>query len=607
MALPISFNPNQPTPNNPFYSPETYIVLGIYNPLIVGAGLTVDSDGVISSTGGGGGVNTIIAGAGISVSGPSGNVTVSNTGVTNLIAGSGISLSAGTGSITVSATGVGTVTSISTGAGLTGGPITTSGTIALTNTGVTAGTYTNASIAVDAQGRITSVSSGTAVGSVLGTSPINVSTVAGTSTVSINAASTTQAGAVQLSDSVTNISVTQAATANAVKTAFDAAVAAIPKACITGKGGLVTGTGASIPAPLPVGLDGQVLTADSTSATGLKWGATAASTPQATPILLGTVYACTQNDNVALGCNAALSNLGSLNTALGCSALKAGTGSCSAALGANALCALVSGNGNVAVGACSLIGATTGACNIGLGFNALSTVTTGSSNVAIGPNVQVPSATGSCQLAIGYGLGNFWLTGNSTKAIQPGAGIIDCTASCGTTNMVLTSQGNAIQWKSVNSSIASPNFGSYLNTTTQIINTVNVPQAVTLNTTIASNGFTLNGGNTQITAVNAGTYNLQFSLQLVVASGGGGNVEVWLAKNGNPVPNSNTRFAVKNVNEAEFAALNYVDTLAAGDYLQLIWVTDDIHIQLVSYAAGANFAGAPAIPSAIVTIVPVGA
>jgi hypothetical protein len=51
------------------------------------------------------------------------------------------------------------VTSIATGTGLTGGPITSTGTISIASTGVSAGSYTAANITVNAQGQITSASS----------------------------------------------------------------------------------------------------------------------------------------------------------------------------------------------------------------------------------------------------------------------------------------------------------------------------------------------------------------------------------------------------------------------------------------------------------------
>lgn len=107
------------------------------------------------------------------------------------------------------------------------------------------------------------------------TSPLTGGGTSGTVTVGILSGTTSNLGAVQLSDSTSSTSTTLAATANAVKTTYDLANGAIPKSIVDAKGDLVAATAADTVSRLGVGANGTVLTADSAEATGLKWVAPA--------------------------------------------------------------------------------------------------------------------------------------------------------------------------------------------------------------------------------------------------------------------------------------------------------------------------------------------
>lgn len=275
MALP-PFDPTNPIPNNPFYYPQTASIVGPDGPLIVGEGLAISDTGVISATGTTStGVSSLLAGPGIFLSGTVGDITVTNTGVLDIEAGLGISVSANTGVITITADDHGTVTSVGAGYGLqvfgSSAPITTSGVIELSDTGVAASVYNYPSaIQVDEKGRILSITSGTNVSTVLGASPIN-SSGGSNPTISIDPATTTQRGAVQLSDSVSSSSSSTAATSLAVQTAYILAGQGVPKTTLSAAGSLITANVANTPVELPVGGDGQILMADSTAPVGIKW------------------------------------------------------------------------------------------------------------------------------------------------------------------------------------------------------------------------------------------------------------------------------------------------------------------------------------------------
>jgi hypothetical protein len=122
-----------------------------------------------------------------------------------------------------------------------------------------------------------------------------------------------------------------------------------------------------------------------------------------------------------------------------------------------------------------------------------------------------------------------------------------------------------------------------------------------LETTELSDGVSIVSGS-RITVAHPGVYNLQFSAQLEKTDNGVDTVYIWFKKNGTNIPRSTTSLDVLKQagGSGRFvAAWNYVDSLAANDYIEIIWQAADVNMQLAYDTGSGNY---PAIPSVIATL-----
>lgn len=144
-------------------------------------------------------------------------------------------------------------------------------------------------------------------------------------------------------------------------------------------------------------------------------------------------------------------------------------------------------------------------------------------------------------------------------------------------------------------------YGVFYDSTDQTT-TIGTPTPMLLGTTAEANGVSIVAGS-QVTFANAGTYDLQFSAQMHHRGGGGGGetVDIWFALNGTPLPDSATRLTVPN-GRYLVPAWDYMLTVGAGDFLEIVWQTDNAQIALEHTAAGG---GIPAVPSVIATVMQV--
>ena len=142
-------------------------------------------------------------------------------------------------------------------------------------------------------------------------------------------------------------------------------------------------------------------------------------------------------------------------------------------------------------------------------------------------------------------------------------------------------------------------YGSFCDTTTQTAVAANTPYAIKLNTTIESNQIAV-VSNTRITFKNRGSYNIQFSAQIDQSAGSPHLIYIWARKNGVDVPDSTGLMTIQGNNSEAIMSWNFITTVSANDYVEIMWAVADTRVYLAYFAPTAF---CPAVPSVIVTAI----
>lgn len=145
-------------------------------------------------------------------------------------------------------------------------------------------------------------------------------------------------------------------------------------------------------------------------------------------------------------------------------------------------------------------------------------------------------------------------------------------------------------------------YGVFSDTTDQAVGAANTPQTITFNTTDTSQGVSRGSPTSRIITSQPGIYNFQFSVQLTSSVGASRTISIWPRINGVDVTNSATEITIKSNTDVIVPAWNFVFSMGANDYFELVWASTGNSITLEAVAVQAAPFVRPAIPSVILTV-----
>lgn len=149
-------------------------------------------------------------------------------------------------------------------------------------------------------------------------------------------------------------------------------------------------------------------------------------------------------------------------------------------------------------------------------------------------------------------------------------------------------------------------YGAFQDSTTQTIASTTTAYTMTFNTTDISNGVALGTPTSRMVVTNAGVYNMQWSGQFENTDNQDQDVTVWIRVNGVDVVGSAGKVAVPArhgaINGHCIAAWNYLVSLTANQYVELVWSATNTAVALEAYAASGS-PTKPSVASVIATMV----
>jgi hypothetical protein len=138
----------------------------------------------------------------------------------------------------------------------------------------------------------------------------------------------------------------------------------------------------------------------------------------------------------------------------------------------------------------------------------------------------------------------------------------------------------------------------FFSTTDQTASVINTAYALQFENTYLGEAISMVG--TQITPLYSGVYNFELSVELTSTNANSKELSFWVRRSGVDIANTARLHVVAGSGGVDNFEYSFTLDLTAGQYVELMWATDDTGIT-IDYQAAAS--PRPAVPSTLLTVV----